>query len=175
MVAAVAAIGVARDPAVLQALERVPRELFVPRFWSFPLDTRERFSEDAWRAWSIAGPDRTEALNLIYELNRPLAIGPQIDGTRPGAGADVTSAISAIGLVASMLELLDLAPGMRVLEIGTGSGYNAALLAELVGDPRLVTSVDIESGLIGAAAEHLTESGHCGVNLVCRGRVRGCG
>jgi len=40
--------------------------------------------------------------------------------------------ISAPHMVAIMLELADLKPGMKVLEIGTGSGWNAALISELV-------------------------------------------
>ena len=42
-----------------------------------------------------------------------------------------------------MLELLELTGGARVLEVGAGTGYNAALLAELVGDQRLVMTVDV--------------------------------
>ena len=78
-----------------------------------------------------------------------------------------------MGLVAVMLELLDLAPGTRVLEIGTGSGYNAALLAELVGDPSLVTSLDIDRSLIVDPAAHLDASGHDGVKLICRDAYEG--
>ena len=44
------------------------------------------------------------------------------------------SSASQPSLVAQMLELLDLTPGLRVLEIGAGTGYNAALMAEIVGD-----------------------------------------
>src|SRR5215831_6656852 len=47
-------------------------------------------------------------------------------------GAAVSSA-SQPTMVAIMLEQLELRPGMRALEIGAGTGYNAALLAELVG------------------------------------------
>ena len=47
--------------------------------------------------------------------------------------------ISAPSMIAIMLEEAALAPGHGVLEIGTGSGYNAALLAELVGPDRVVS------------------------------------
>jgi protein-L-isoaspartate(D-aspartate) O-methyltransferase len=53
------------------------------------------------------------------------------------------SSTSQPSLVAEMLELLQLVPGLRVLEIGAGTGYNAALMAEVVGDKRLVVTVDI--------------------------------
>ena len=58
-------------------------------------------------------------------------------------GVPVSSA-SAPAIMAIMLELLDVAPGQRVLEIGAGTGYNAALLAHLVGDAGTVTSLDID-------------------------------
>ncbi len=53
--------------------------------------------------------------------------------------------ISAPSMIAIMLEVSDLVPGLRVLEIGTGSGYNACLIANIVGDG-FVTSIErIES------------------------------
>ena len=51
---------------------------------------------------------------------------------RDADGIAISSA-SAPGVVGSMLEQLDLQPGHRVLEIGAGTGYNAALMATLVG------------------------------------------
>lgn len=57
-----------------------------------------------------------------------------------------------------MLEALKMQPGLRVLEIGTGSGYNAALLAHLAGDPALVTTIDLEEELARAAKRVLYET-----------------
>ncbi len=57
-----------------------------------------------------------------------------------------TSSSSQPAVMALMLSYLDIEPGMRILEIGTG--YNAALLARLTGDPRLVTTLEIDSTLI---------------------------
>jgi protein-L-isoaspartate(D-aspartate) O-methyltransferase len=64
-----------------------------------------------------------------------------------------------------MLELLDLAPGMRVLEIGTGTGYNAALLREIVGQGGSVASVDIDSDLVAQAAGRLAAAGYGDIHL----------
>lgn len=61
-----------------------------------------------------------------------------------------TSSSTLPSLMARHLDALDLHEGLRVLEIGVGSGYNAALLAHLVGDDR-VTSVDISPALVDAA------------------------
>lgn len=61
------------------------------------------------------------------------------------------STISQPTMVAVMLEFADLRPGSRVLEIGTGTGYNAALLGQLVGREGSVVSVDLEPDLVDRA------------------------
>ncbi|CAM3371959.1 hypothetical protein STSO111631_16455 [Stackebrandtia soli] len=71
----------------------------------------------------------------------------------------VTSSLSQPTVVAIMLELLHLRGGENVLEIGTGLGYNAALLCHRLGDQN-VTSVDIDPHLVDAARECLTEIDH---------------
>ena len=48
---------------------------------------------------------------------------------------------------------------MKVLEIGSGSGYNAALMAELVSDSRLITTLDIQEDLIAQTRRLLTAAG----------------
>ena len=62
--------------------------------------------------------------------------------------------------MAKMLELLAPKPGDRVLEIGTGTGYNAALLAEMVGSHGRVTSVDVDAGLARRARRASREAGY---------------
>jgi protein-L-isoaspartate(D-aspartate) O-methyltransferase len=59
-------------------------------------------------------------------------------------------------MMAHMLELLELRPGQRVLEIGAGSGYNAALMAYLAGPG--VTSIDIDAELAADAAAALGDA-----------------
>jgi methyltransferase of FxLD system len=70
------------------------------------------------------------------------------------------SSSSQPALMAKMLELLAPTPGDRVLEIGTGTGYNAALLAEMVGSHGRVTSVDVDAGLARTARRALREAGY---------------
>ena len=62
--------------------------------------------------------------------------------------------------MAEMLELLDVRPGQRVLEIGAGTGYNAALLAHLVGDAGRVTTVDVDPKLAAGARAALRDAGY---------------
>lgn len=80
--------------------------------------------------------------------------------------AEVVSSISQPGMVALMLDLLAPARGDRVLEIGTGSGYNAALLAELAGPDGSVTTVDLDGELTVAAHRVLRETGYAGVRVL---------
>jgi protein-L-isoaspartate(D-aspartate) O-methyltransferase len=74
----------------------------------------------------------------------------------------VISSISQPSMIVHMLALLDVRAGDHILEIGTGSGYNAALLAQLAGTGT-VTSVEIERDLIATA---LDEQGYRRVALV---------
>lgn len=66
-------------------------------------------------------------------------------------------------VVARMLELLALAPGDRVLDVGTGSGYHAALLAELAGE---VISIELLPTLSQAAATRLADLGYTRVTCL---------
>jgi protein-L-isoaspartate(D-aspartate) O-methyltransferase len=80
-------------------------------------------------------------------------------------GVPVSSA-SQPAIVALMLEQLQLAPGMRVLEIGAGTGYNAALLSDLVGPSGQVTTMDIDPEIAEEARAHLAAAGYTSVRVL---------
>lgn len=132
---------VIRSEQVAQAFLTIPREVFVPCFFeqegfSWIRRTPDMYDESAW----IEAMYRDEPLiTLVDEHHWPV------------------SSSSAPTVMAMMLEALAIEPGMRVLEIGTGSGYNAALLTRLVGDPALVVSIDIEESLARSAQQALHE------------------
>ena len=90
---------------------------------------------------------------------------------RPDAYADAPlpiglgQTISAPSMIAIMLEEARLEPGERVLEIGTGSGYHAALLASLVGSENVVT-VERIPGLAEWGRTNLERTGFAGVTVI---------
>lgn len=77
------------------------------------------------------------------------------------------SSSSQPAIMAIMLEQLDLQPGHKVLEIGTGPGYNAALMAHIAGETGQVVTVEIDQDLTDAAREHLNATGFAQVQAVC--------
>lgn len=115
----IAARGV-KDPRVLQAMESVPRHLFVPE----------------------------ELRHLSYE-----------DGPLPiGSG----QTISQPYIVALMTELLELEADDKVLEIGTGSGYQAAVLSKITKE---VFTMEINKDLGDRARERLGALGYANVKV----------
>ncbi len=111
--------------------------------------------------FSVADPEEiyTDSVLVVRKDNRGEAV----------------STVSQPSLVVRMLELLDLQLGQKVLEIGAGSGYNAALIAELVGDPGLVTTVEIDSELARSTAGVLASVGYGGIKVVAGDGWEGAG
>ena len=81
-------------------------------------------------------------------------------------GVPVSSS-SQPAMMAIMLEQLDLQPGHRVLEIGSGSGYNAALMSQITGPEGQVTTLDIDGELVERARASLASAGFGGVEVKC--------
>jgi len=77
--------------------------------------------------------------------------------------------ISAPHMVAIMVEHLDLRPGMKVLEIGAGSGYHAAVCAEVVGQEGRIYTVERISSLASFAGANLKRTGYGSVVSVIFG------
>lgn len=78
----------------------------------------------------------------------------------------VLSCASDPVVVAMMLHQLQVRPGNRVLEIGAGTGYNAALLAELAGPDGGVVTVDVDEDVTAAARTGLAANGYDRVKVV---------
>jgi protein-L-isoaspartate(D-aspartate) O-methyltransferase len=78
------------------------------------------------------------------------------------------SCASVPSVVGMMLDQLDVRPGQRILEIGAGTGYNAALLAHLSGPTGHVTTVDIDPDVTAQARRNLDATGHTAVHVATR-------
>jgi protein-L-isoaspartate(D-aspartate) O-methyltransferase len=131
--------------AVEQALRRVQRHRLIERVYRGKSDVIE------------VDPDSPEHLEMIYS-DRALV-------TRPFPAA---SSSSQPGLVAMMLEMLELQPGMRVLEIGAGTGYNAALMAELVSDHSSITTMDIQQDVVEQTRRNLALTGYGAIHVLAQ-------
>jgi len=120
-------------------------------------DARARMVEAQLRARDIKDPRVLAAMAAVpreaFVPDRERAAAYQ-DGPLPiGAG----QTISQPYMVARMTELIHVAAGERVLDVGTGSGYQAAVLAELGCE---VTSIEREPKLAASAAARLAELGY---------------
>jgi protein-L-isoaspartate O-methyltransferase len=129
----------------------VPRAQFIPdRVWVDegagyqPLD--RAVEPGRWR--EAVYSDRV----IVTQWDDGAVVWPDV-GHRPSCSASMPSA------VLGMLTALDVQPGHRVLEIGTGTGYTAALLAEYLGDER-VSTIEVDPVLAGQAQTRLAEAGH---------------
>jgi protein-L-isoaspartate(D-aspartate) O-methyltransferase len=86
--------------------------------------------------------------------------------TKRDAEGQPISSSSQPAIMAIMLDQLALATGQRVLEIGAGTGYNAALISHIIGPSGAVVSVDIDPDLVETARGHLAIAGYPGVTVV---------
>jgi protein-L-isoaspartate(D-aspartate) O-methyltransferase len=86
--------------------------------------------------------------------------------TKHREGMPISSS-SQPAIMAIMLEQLALQRGERVLEIGAGTGFNAALMAHIVGKDGQVVTMDIDEDLVLSARQHLAAAGLAGVEVVC--------
>jgi protein-L-isoaspartate(D-aspartate) O-methyltransferase len=139
---------------VEQAFRTVPRHLFIDRGEVY-VPEEQKLREVLCDHES---PD-ADVLDAIYR-DAPVSLSPGSLSSQPMC-------------MAWMLEDLQLRPGMRVCEIGTASGWNAALLAKIVGDPSLVYSIEVDAELAQSAKRHLEESGYGGVTVVTSDGAKG--
>lgn len=78
----------------------------------------------------------------------------------------VVSSSSQPTMMALMLDQMKLLPGHNVLEIGTATGYNAAIMQHIVGDDGHISTIEIEKDLARTASLHLQQVGMGRVNVV---------
>lgn len=134
-------LGALTSPRWCDAFENVPRHLFVDQF-------TVRDADGARRQITAEDP------RWLHEVYTDTSLVTQWDAT--GAA---TSSSSQPRIMARMLELLDVDDDDTVLEVGTGTGYNSALLCHGLGASK-VTSIDVDTALVEDARTRLARLGY---------------
>jgi protein-L-isoaspartate(D-aspartate) O-methyltransferase len=132
------------DPAVADAFARVPRHVFVEQ---------------------VIGADGTPVAPSTADIYSDEALVTRLHDGWPSSSSSQPS------LMARMLAALRLRPGLRVLEIGAGTGYNAALIAVITGAP--VISVEVQTEVAEQARRALDRAGIGGVRVEVADGYRG--
>ncbi|MFB7271781.1 ATP-grasp peptide maturase system methyltransferase [Streptomyces sp. NPDC056244] len=152
----ITASGDLRTPMWRQAVLDIPRHEFL-RDGFF-----RRTDEGGRTGWVPVRPEDPEWLRACYSDD---SLVTQIAGTVVPTDMEgriyrqPTSSSTLPSLVVRMLEELNVGNGMKVLEIGTGTGYSTALLCHRLEDG-LVTSVEVDSDVSGRARVSLGHVGH---------------
>jgi methyltransferase of ATP-grasp peptide maturase system len=160
------AVGKMHTPEWRAAVQEVPRHVFVPRYYTDDQQGRSR----RWTLHEPKDPDSVRRwLELVY--SRTTLVTQVAEFADRGTQAAVSSATKP-DLVIRMLETLEVTDGMRVLEIGTGTGYNAALLSHRLGAAN-VYSLDVDPHLIEDARDRLTRLGYTAATLAAVDGIAG--
>jgi protein-L-isoaspartate O-methyltransferase len=135
----------------MAAFEQTPRHVFVPAFYT-PSERRAAGT----LVCAQDTEDADEWLDTVYRnealLTQHRAVNSDVEGVP-------TSSSTWPSAMAVMFERLRVQDGDSVLEIGTGTGYNAALLCHRLGDSH-VTSIEIDPELTRQARGRLADLGH---------------
>ena len=150
---------------------RLRAEAALPHEWETAFAAVDRGTFVPHRAWfdDDAGVPRpieygTEEWTHAVYSDEPVVT--QLDEGRvawPGVSRMVTSSASQPNVVLRMLDALDVHPGHTALEIGTGTGYNAARL----GDEN-VTTIEVDPVLTRQAREALHHAGHVAITVITK-------
>lgn len=128
--------------------------------------TDELVAQDTIRSEEVEAAFRTVPRHLFTPgVTLEEAYAQDIVVIKKDEHGTTISSVSAPSIQGMMLEQAGLRPGMRVLEIGSG-GFNAALMAELVGPDGEVTTVDIDPDVVDRARRCLKDAGYSRVNVV---------
>ncbi|MFC7330980.1 methyltransferase domain-containing protein [Marinactinospora rubrisoli] len=134
------------DP-ICAAFAAVPRHLFIPeRVWPELVGPALDRTADP-RAWA----------DLVYS---DTPVTTEVNDGAEGRVNRPSSSSSMPSVMAKMIEAAAIGPGMRVLEIGTATGYNAAVLKHLVGADGHVVTVEIAPHLASSARRALHAAGY---------------
>lgn len=162
MVARLEEAGVLRPGPVRNALLAIRREVLIPQ--AYVRRSQPGEEPPRWDLLDWAEPAyRDELLALLYGGESVLVqhAGERLLGRVPGprSGGAITAMSSVVDMTAGLLQSLDLRPGQRVLDIGTGAAVTAAVACWICGD-RTVVTLDRDSHLTEAAQARLAGLGY---------------
>ncbi|MGW9024872.1 protein-L-isoaspartate O-methyltransferase family protein [Streptomyces sp. NPDC055722] len=147
---------------VSDALLAVPRQMLMPQAYVRRSATDETPPRWELLDWSVPA-DRAELLRVLHSGG---GVAVQHDGERllgrargVRSGGAMTAMSSVMGMTAQLLQELDLRPGQKVLDVGTGAGVTAVVACFVSGDAGVVT-IDVDAHVSAAAAAHLADVGY---------------
>lgn len=147
--------GALQSESVRRAFLQVRRHRFIHRWCELSMP-------NGVPSWSLVSPDLANpSLRELEHVYSDCSLVTAVQGQVP------VGSLSQPSLVASMLETLSPSPGMRILEIGTCSGYNAALLSELVSRTGMVVTIENRPEAAAAAKDAMAAEGYENVNVLC--------
>jgi methyltransferase of ATP-grasp peptide maturase system len=144
-------------PEWREVFERTPRHVFLPRFY---VREDRPGSPTVWREMST--DDGPAWLDAVYtNVTHVTSLDPNTQRPADGGGwhGNPTSSSTLPSVMGTMLEQLDVHDGMRVLEIGTGTGYTCGLLCQRLGSAHVV-SIDINPDVATQARRRLNTAGY---------------
>lgn len=154
LVASWIATGSLYSPAIQQAFLNISREAFISSY----------YVEDATSqimAWKRVDSRQEAPEDYLTAIYQDQSLVTKIDERNwPISSSSLPS------IMARMLEALDVQPGQRVLEIGTGTGYNAALLTHLTGSLACVVTIEYDAELAENARKALEQVIGPGVTVI---------
>ncbi len=110
---------------------------------------------------------------FLPQINPEHAYQDNAIPVKVSSDGETLSSSSQPTMMAHMFQQLGLEKGMNVLEIGTATGYNAALIKHIVGATGHVTSLEIDNELSDQARDNLANAGYANVNVVNADAING--
>ncbi|TDW18101.1 rRNA adenine N-6-methyltransferase family protein [Kribbella kalugense] len=152
LVASLKQKGHLNDPGLRAAFAEIPRHHFVPEYLRLDVDPA-----GAARVDGVVDRSDPEYLQTIYSDQALMTQTKPVQGQPDSFVWSSSSSMPSV--MADMIEELQISRGMTVLESGTGTGYNAAILCQLLGDAA-VTTVEIDPDLLHTALVRLADLGY---------------
>ncbi len=145
--------GVIKSKSVERAFREVYRHQFIERYYQANKEGKFEYGGKSYSRKDFTLSD-IKSLKAVYSDRAFLTkISPPSSTSQPT-------------LIADMLEKLELGKGMKILEIGAGTGYNAALMREIVGNKGTVTTMDIQEDVANQTRRILKDTGYPDIEVI---------